>query len=219
MDKRDKTEKEIIEEYIKIIKIYENKSPINGFDNSKIINDKIKLFIKAWISPIYNIQANLLYSFSLPYPKKFEEPLFGKRNFTILEDVKSFHDKCDGINQILIICKSGSQIFGGYTPLAFDSTNTYKYDNDSFLFSINHEKKYPKNNFKKNESIWCYKTYGPCFYYDLHFSEKKMNKVKFDNQNYLTPKDFINNDEAIKYGDSIFLENFEVYQILIYDEK
>jgi len=43
-----------------------------------------------------------------------------------------------------------------------------------------------------------------------------MNKVKFDNHNYLTPKDFINNDEAIKYGDSIFLEIFEVYQILIF---
>jgi len=142
-----------------------------------------------------------------------------ENEFTILEDVQSFHDKCDDINQILIIWKSGSQIFGGYTPLAFDNTNTYKYDNYSFLFSINHEKKYPKNNFKKNESIWCYKNYGPCFYYDLQFVEKTMNKVKFNNHNYLTPKDFINNDEAIKYGDSIFLEIFEVYQILIYDEK
>ena len=88
-----------------------------------------------------------------------------------------------------------------------------------FYFPLITRKNTQKNNFKKNEFIWCYKNYGPCFYYDLQFVEKTMNKVKFDNHNYLTPKDFINNDEAIKYGDSIFLEIFEVYQILIYDEK
>lgn len=43
LDKREKTDKEIIDEYKKIIKIYENKSPINGLDNSKIINDKKKI--------------------------------------------------------------------------------------------------------------------------------------------------------------------------------
>ena len=42
LDKREKTDKEIIDEYKKIIKIYENKSPINELDNNKIINDKIK---------------------------------------------------------------------------------------------------------------------------------------------------------------------------------
>ena len=45
LDKREKTDKEIIDEYKKIIKIYENKSPINGLDNSKIINDKIKNYL------------------------------------------------------------------------------------------------------------------------------------------------------------------------------
>ena len=93
LDKREKTEKEILEEYKSIIKIYENKSPINGFGNSKIITDKTKLFLKAWISPIYNVQANLLYSFNLTYPKKFEDSFWSGRNFTILEKVKEFHDK------------------------------------------------------------------------------------------------------------------------------
>ena len=45
LDKREKTDKEIIDEYKKIIKIYENKSPINGLDNSKIINAKIKNYL------------------------------------------------------------------------------------------------------------------------------------------------------------------------------
>lgn len=45
LDKREKTDKEIIDEYKKIIKIYENKSPINGLDNNKIINDKIKNYL------------------------------------------------------------------------------------------------------------------------------------------------------------------------------
>ena len=219
LDKREKTEKEILEEYKSIIKIYENKSPINGFGNSKIITDKTKLFLKAWISPLYNVQANLLYSFNLTYPKKFEDSFWSGRNFTILEKVKEFHDNCDNINSILVICKSGSQIFGGYTSLSFDSSNTYKYDNDSFLFSINHEKKYPKNNFKENESIWGYKNFGPCFYYDLQFVENTMNKVTSEMKNYLIPKDFIDNKKAIKYGNDIFLEVLEIYKITIYDEK
>ena len=45
LDKRKKTDKEIIDEYKKIIKIYENISPINELDNSKIINDKIKNYL------------------------------------------------------------------------------------------------------------------------------------------------------------------------------
>ena len=50
LDKREKTEKEILEEYKSIIKLYENKSPINGFDNSKIITDKTKLFFGYFFS-------------------------------------------------------------------------------------------------------------------------------------------------------------------------
>ena len=218
LDKRQKNEKEILEEYKSIINFYENKSPINGMDKSNVITDNIKLYLKAWISPIHNIQATLLFSFNQKYPEKFEDSFWKGRNYAILDNVKEFHDKCDNIDSILVICKSGNQIFGGYTPLFFDSSDTYKYDNKSFLFSINHAEKFPKNNFKKNESIWCYKNFGPCFYYDLELVENSLNKVKSENNNYLIPNDFIDKNLAITYGNDIFLEVLEIYQIIIYDE-
>jgi hypothetical protein len=102
--------------------------------------------------------------------------------------------------------------------LAFSSDNTYKKDNDSFLFSLNHERKYPKNNFKKNESIWGYKDFGPCFYYDLQFNEKQLNFVTSEKKNYLIPNDFINMEEVVKYDSYILLESLEVYNILQYTE-
>ena len=187
-------------------------------DKSNVITDNIKLYLKAWISPIHNIQATLLFSFNQKYPEKFEDSFWKGRNYAILDNVKEFHDKCDNIDSILVICKSGNQIFGGYTPLFFDSSDTYKYDNKSFLFSINHAEKFPKNNFKKNESIWCYKYFEPCFYYDLQFVENSLNKVKSENKNYLIPNDFIDKNLAITYGNDIFLEVLEIYQIIIYDE-
>ena len=219
LDKKEKTENEIIEEYKSIINFYETRSPINGMENSSIITEKIKLYLKAWISPIHNMQAKLLYSFNLKYPEKFEDSFWNGPNYTILNKVKEFHDKCDNIDSILIICKSGKQIFGGYTPLYFDSSDSYKYDNKSFLFSINKGEKYPKNNFKKNESIWCYKNFGPCFYYDLQFAKECMNKITSEIKNYLIPKDFINTDKAIVYKNEIFLEVLEIYQIVVYDEN
>ena len=221
LDKKEKTEKEVIEEYKSIIHFYETKSPVSGMENSKVITEQIKLYLKAWISPIHNMQGKLLYSFELNYPEKFEDSFWSGRNFTILDKdkVQEFHDKCDNIDSILIICKSGNQIFGGYTPLYFDSSDSYKYDNKSFLFSINHGEKFPKNNFKKNESIWCYKNFGPCFYYDLQFAKECMNKITSENKNYLIPKDFINKDRAIIFKDEIFLEVLEIYQIIKYEEN
>ena len=53
------------------------------------------------------------------------------------EKVENFHSVCDNKRCILMICKSKNEIFGGYTPLSFNSLNEYGYDNESFLFSLN----------------------------------------------------------------------------------
>ena len=46
-----------------------------------------------------------------------------------------------------------------------------------------------------------------------------MNKVKSENKNYLIPNAFIEKNLAIKYGNDIFLEVLEIYQIIVYDEN
>ena len=220
LNKKEKTEEEKIQEYKAVIAKWEARNQINGMKSIIVTTDRAIEYLKAWITPINHLKAVLLYNFNISYPKKLEYSIFSGYNFTVLEEqaIKDFHSKCDGVQSILVICKSGTQIFGGYTPLAFSSDNTYKKDNDSFLFSLNHERKYPKNNFKKNESIWGYKDFGPCFYYDLQFNEKQLNFVTSEKNNYLIPNDFINMEEVVKYDSYILLESLEVYNILQYTE-
>jgi hypothetical protein len=220
LNKKEKTEKEILEEYKSIVNLYEVRSQIIGMKSNIFTDSRPKILLKAWINPIENLKCTLLYSFYIKYPEKLDYSMFNGYNFEVKDEksVKEFHEKCDNIESILVICKSGFQIFGGYTPLSFSSNNKYGKDNDSFLFSINLEKKFPKNNFSKNESIWGYKNYGPCFHYDLSFTENKMNMVETEKNNYLIPHDFINKEQVIKYKSDILLDSLEIYQISLFDE-
>ena len=183
-----KTSDEILNEYKYIINQYENNFRIANF-NSKILagKDLEKETIKLWISPKKKFEAKLLFSFhDIEY--KLENGFSTNRKkytYNLNKTVKNFHEACDYKNSILIICKSKNEIFGGYTPLCFTSSDEYGDDNESFLFSLNKPKKYPKNNYKNSNSLWCYKNYGPCFYWDLYFREGKINIVKFEKFNYL----------------------------------
>ena len=172
---------------------------IPGFD-TKIINNKDeKEIIKMWISPQKKMTANLIYSFYNI-----------KRN---LNDVNRFHEICDNKPNLLVLCQSNNEIFGGFTPLPFLNDNSYGYDNDSFVFSINKLKKYPKEDQKNSCSIWKYKNYGPCFSYDLCFQEDSMNRIQFEQKRYTIPKDFINKKNTSYYDDWICLNSLEIFEI------
>jgi hypothetical protein len=81
----------------------------------------------------------------------------------------NFHSKCDQqSNTVTIILTTGGYIFGGFTPLAWDSGGAYKADNTgkSFLFSL----KNPRNTELKifplsnpSIAILCNSAYGPIF--------------------------------------------------------
>ena len=187
----------------------ENRFIIPGF-NSKIIpqDNYQKEIIKMWISPFKDISAQLIYCFNF----KYKEPIADYDNG--YDDLKNFHKACDTKTNVLIICKSKKEIFGGFTPLCFLSDNSYGYDNDSFIFSLNNLKKYNKNNQDKDKSIWRYIDYGPCFSYDLNFKNCTINKVKFENYNYGIPNNFIDKNCAIVDVDGwVLLESIEIYQI------
>jgi len=59
----------------------------------------------------------------------------------------SFHSKCDGVRNTLVIVKSNKNyIFGGYTTADWSSSEInygIKYDADAFLFSLVNEFNYP----------------------------------------------------------------------------
>ena len=186
-----------------------NRFIIPGLKSKIIPKDNFqKEIIKMWISPFKDISAQLIYSFNFEY----KEPI--KSNKNNYDDLTNFHKACDNKTNVLVICKSKKEIFGGFTPLSFLSDSSYGYDNDSFIFSFNNLKKYSKNNQDKDTSIWRYAEYGPCFSYDLNFKNNTMNKVKFEKYNYAIPDNIIDKNNVNVDNDGwILLESIEIYQI------
>ncbi len=96
---------------------------------------------------------------------------------------EDFHKKCDNKGETLILIKINENlIIGGYTSLNWDSSSKWKKDNNTFIFSLTHNKKYIKNNDNSN-SIYCLNSFGPMFD-NLGFDENKsMKEFKFNPQN------------------------------------
>ena len=228
LNKKQKSEQEIIRDYKEAIEKYKNEiqqsnNKINILDNKltipgltdKIINDRKNIeMLKMWISK-FKITAKLLYSFyQIPIPQIIKCGDHFHEKYENFKMLIFFQKKCDNKNNILVICKSNNEIFGGFTPLAFLSNDSYGNDNDSFVFSITSLNKYPKYKNNKNISIWRYKNYGPCFSYDLCFKENSMNKVSFSQKNYNIPKNFINKNKAKANKDCFILDALEIYEII-----
>ena len=110
-----------------------------AFDTKIKIDEKL---IKSWLN-------NKEYKTELLYRKT--------RDGSTPND---FHNKCDnkGITIIFIETTKG-YIFGGYTELAWDKSNTGKKDTSTFIFSFNNKQKYTAKN--DNPSIYCDSNEGP----------------------------------------------------------
>jgi hypothetical protein len=107
-------------------------------------------------------------------PKVFDE--FEGKQFRLLYRgsrdgfaASNFHNKCDSkSNTVTIIMTTKGFIFGGFSPLAWDSSNQWKVDNSrqSFVFSIHNphnitDKKFSLTN--PTYAICCSSSYGPWF--------------------------------------------------------
>ena len=215
LNKEKKEQNEIFEEYKKVVTLYKNQVKINNF-NSKILElrEKDKEIIKSWIAPIESLKANLLYSYYISYKKNNLNYEIINEDISKIGTVHLFHEKCDKKSQILVICKSKDQIFGGFTPLRFKSDDSYGKDNKSFLFSLNKKEKFPKNNYERNESIWRYEKYGPSFHWDLYFRKNKMNTVKFEKKKYLTSSNWVDENKCYFDDFGILLDSLEIFQII-----
>jgi hypothetical protein len=81
----------------------------------------------------------------------------------------NFHEKCDNrINTLTLIETTKDFIFGGFTSIAWDSSNSYKPDNSgkSFLFSLKNPRKIEPHKFvymSGKNAIGCYSSYCPLF--------------------------------------------------------
>ena len=213
---------EQLRESSKTIIRYELACKIFGLEKSQILigKDNEKISIKPWISQKDVLKATLLYSYYTGAINDLKKEI----TFEIKEDEnnpKQFHEKCDNKNNILIICKSKDEIFGGFTPLCFDCSSGYKSDKKSFLFSLNKREKYSNDPSNSSKSILCDISYGPCFCDDLFFLKNFINVVTFNKNEYLTDKRWVNKRNCYTKSDMVILDKLEIFQIeeISFDEN
>ena len=215
LKKEEKSPKIELEEYKLATYNYQNELTIDNF-KSKILmgKNRQKHNIKGWISQNKKLRANKLYSFyDQSYDKSKNIENKNMNNIDYKDEVRKFHDACDNKKNILILLKSKKEILGGFTPLSFDSSGKYKYNSESFLFSINKSKKYANINLDNSRSIFCHKNFGPTFDDDLSFIENKINVIKSCKKSYNTNNNWINLKNCFSNYDEIVLDSLEIFQI------
>ena len=131
---------------------------------------------------------------------------------------KDFHKYCDNQGATLTLLKTTkNKIFGGFTPLDWESKISNKIDkNDqTFLFSLNKMKKYDMIN-KEKRAIYCNANNGPYFGGRDFSIESNMKEGEiFANQhtNFL-----VNNNLDLTDGkgdhESFEIEDFEIFKVI-----
>jgi hypothetical protein len=110
------------------------------------------------------------------FPALFAE--FRGKRFTVLWrgsrdgfGARDFHGRCDGhANTLTLIEDTKGNIFGGFTPVEWDSSNGYKADRSlkSFLFTLKNPHNFRAKKFglkagEKDKAIGCGSAWGPHF--------------------------------------------------------
>jgi len=78
----------------------------------------------------------------------------------------NFHAHCDNIGATVTLVRANGYLFGGYTPLSWNTTSSYQNTTASFLFSLVNSRStaplifHSKGN---GHSIYCHASYGPTF--------------------------------------------------------
>ena len=82
-------------------------------------------------------------------------------------DANDFHFKCDNHSSTLTILKAkeSEYVFGGYTEVTWESSNQWKCDPSSFIFSLTNKENRPVKMMTTDvdKSIYCSQRYGPTF--------------------------------------------------------
>jgi hypothetical protein len=84
-------------------------------------------------------------------------------------DASDFHSKCDGCSPtVTLIETTKGYIFGGFTPIAWDSSGSVKADSSekSFLFTVKNPRGNEIRQFRltnPSRAIRCHSSYGPVF--------------------------------------------------------
>ena len=186
-DKEDKKDKEDKEEK-------EEKTFVKGDIIQSI--DELELLIRKINKDSDKITLNLLYKATADSDR-----------------AKVFHKKCDKAKNTLVFIETDKgKRFGGYTSVTWKGKSLEKYDEESFVFSLDKMKIY--ENIQGEKAIGCYPKYGPVFLgcqiriYDHAFTRGGTTFEK--GVNFNTEQDF-----ELTGGDRVFnVKDIEVYEVI-----
>jgi hypothetical protein len=146
IERLEKELKTLTEKYI-IKKINSNNKDFQEF-KSKIIKDQrnYELILSYLPTDLLNKKLELIYRASKDG-----------------DSAELFHKHVDEtlFPTLIIALNTKNEIFGGFTKESWDSSNKFKYDNDSFIFDLSKQIKY--FGLKNKAGIFCNKLFGPDF--------------------------------------------------------
>ena len=130
------------------------------------------------------------------------------------DSANKFHSICDNSNNLIILVQTQKGLrFGGFTSNKFKVSSHMKYDNNAFLFSLDHKKVYKIA--PGEYAIYCYYNSGPCFsqgslYIPNNFF-KKFGKTSLAGGPYQFKENYeINNGE-----EKFLVKELEIFQVQI----
>ena len=206
LDISDNNNKELEKKFIEQIGFLQNQ--INELKKDKDKNtpiDSNQMFKNSNI--VKPGEIDLILSWFDKKPKKFnlllDSKIDGDLNWT-------FYEKCKNKYPTMVFVKTTENLrFGGFTNVSWPEFS-YKWDDNSFLFSLDKRKKY--NIKEKNKAI--YYSNNTCFCFgsgcDLYISNQcTSNTNSVGNGSYDIPFEYeLNNGKK-----SFFVSNYEVYHI------
>ena len=150
--------------------------------------------IRDWITPNHSIYIKLIFQLSRD----------GK-------NCVDFHRLCDNKGPTLVLIETDRGYkFGGFTSSNWDKSNLDKFDDWTFIFSLNKMEKFSRKINCIKRSIFCSPYLGPCF----GASDFGINQVMNTGWSSLNGT-FINNRECTN-GECYFnVLEMEVYQVII----
>jgi hypothetical protein len=166
------------------------------------------------------------------FPPLFEE--FRAKRFNLLWrgsrdgfTARKFHRRCDGrANTLTLISDTDGNVFGGFTPVKWESGSKYKGDNSlrSFLFTLRDPHGVPPRKFalkaeKKQKAIYCDSAYCAIFGYGniYVYDNCNTNKYSFTHIGTHWSNSAYANDTAFEYfltgAEDFTVKEIEVFEI------
>jgi hypothetical protein len=140
-------------------------------------------------------------------------------------EAEKFHHRCNGhANTLTVILDTNGNIFGGFTPVEWESRASYwnKADDSqkSFLFTLKNPHNIPARRFalnaeKKHRAIWCNSQYGPWFHSGIGVSDNcNTNTTSFTSLGITYTNDTALDDTIVFTGSHYFrVKEIEVFEV------